>query len=127
MSESAPTGDLRDRLAEALLAETYPYGYGDARGDVLDVADAVLPVVEAALVAAVAEEQQRADDRRTELLEERDEALAAVERVRDLCARMRSHPYTRKAADRIEAALDKPGAAPNTPTSDGTLTSWARW
>lgn len=39
---------------------------------------------------------------------ERDEALAAAQRVRDLCARMRSHPDTRRAADRIEVALDQP-------------------
>ncbi|MGH3587243.1 MAG: hypothetical protein ACRDQ0_13050, partial [Pseudonocardia sp.] len=164
---------LRDQIADALRAETYPYGHGDVHGDVLDVADAVLPVVEAETAAKDAELERLTDDlkwarselakadaennaagkravqaerqrdaarvdrRELEVLRrdmgavqaerddycdaagtaredarlmrhdrdilatrleeagrERDEALAAADRVRDLCARMRSHPYT---------------------------------
>lgn len=55
---------------------------------------------------------QRAERQRSEAVKARGEAEAAVERVRDLCARMRSHPDTRGWADRIEAALARPEGTP---------------
>ena len=97
MHPSAPGGNLRERLANTLHCPVCGVEPGEhclrAREDNrqphmtrAQAADTLLPAVMAAVGAAVAEEQQRADDRRTELLEERDQALhdlAEAERQRD--------------------------------------------
>lgn len=103
MTDHMPVGDLRERLAEALYRRLREQVGSDAGAQIraeakaADLVDAVLPVVEAetAALRQRAEEAERQRDTAREALagagiviaslrDQRDEVLAAVQRVRTL-------------------------------------------
>lgn len=106
MTDRTPTGDLRERIAEAMRAH-YIGDQTTAMGEHLCVcgewadgtdtddwdvhlADAVMHVIEAEILAVQVDATQRADElagRLQEAERQRDEALAAVQRVRELHVR----------------------------------------